>query len=182
MFGPRFWSILFGMTVVALWGHLVLNMADMPSSYLREKPSETCSKAVLLEKRLEEFREKNGNYPETLAFLPEEERLDSWGKPFQYDLREGKWEITSLGADGKSGGVGLDLDLKFTVGRDSVVYIYQTKLTLSQKLSHPHVQSCMVYCVLASVCVGFFFCRYVALGKKKMWEKILIFPLLAFCC
>jgi hypothetical protein len=40
--------------------------------------------------------------------------LDGWGRPFLYSTDGAKFVITSLGRDGKPGGLGLDCDLSTT--------------------------------------------------------------------
>jgi general secretion pathway protein G len=40
-------------------------------------------------------------------FVPD----DQWGRPFVYELQEGRYIIRSLGADGQPGGEGFDADL-----------------------------------------------------------------------
>ncbi len=37
--------------------------------------------------------------------------IDPWGRPYQYKLKNGNYEILSLGADNKSGGTGENRDL-----------------------------------------------------------------------
>ncbi len=181
MFRPRFWSILFGMTVLALWLWCTLSCVILPQSYLRSCQYTTWACAECLKRDLEDYREKNGNYPETLEVFPKEKCVDGWERSFlAYSVEGRNWQFTTLGADGMPGGEGLDADWVFK--NEEFDMLLKTCPTFPQILAHKHTQSCIVYGFLFAICSAFFFYRFVALGKRKLWEKILIFPLLAFCC
>ena len=90
----------------------------------------------VIETALDQYRLDMFNYPTTsqglsaLLELPADERraanyrpggylkgaalLDPWGNPYQYEIpgqRGGAFDLFSLGADGQSGGEGLDADI-----------------------------------------------------------------------
>ena len=72
-----------------------------------------------LEKGLKLYQAKTGHYPDAatgFAALVDVQILDkdprdAWGNPYRYQLVEGRPVITSFGADGLSGGEGINADI-----------------------------------------------------------------------
>jgi len=68
---------------------------------------------------LEEHRKQHGTLPESLAGIadlpaylsPNGRAVDAWGRPLRYQPRGEAYDLSSLGRDGKPGGLGLDADL-----------------------------------------------------------------------
>ncbi len=63
---------------------------------------------------VETYREKTGSLPAALDDLPDMQQVhpvDSWRRPFLYSVQGTSYTLTSLGRDGKPGGVGIDCDL-----------------------------------------------------------------------
>ncbi len=83
---------------------------------------------------LTEYAKQNGAYPESLAELevasrPWDPLCDWWNHPFRYKRTANDYELSSLGRDGKTGGVGLDSDI---VIDKELKNVYVVRLTLSQ--------------------------------------------------
>ncbi|MBF5043302.1 type II secretion system protein GspG [Aggregicoccus sp. 17bor-14] len=65
---------------------------------------------------------KQGRYPSTAEGLQalvaqgsiESIPLDPWNHPYRYELRDGRPEVLSLGADGRPGGSGRDEDIRLS--------------------------------------------------------------------
>jgi hypothetical protein len=75
-----------------------------------------------LRAEVERYRVANGRLPTSLAELEavkehkvplddEGRPLDSWQRPFHYEVNDGSYDLYSLGRDGRAGGFGLDADL-----------------------------------------------------------------------
>lgn len=90
---------------------------------------------TIIMKTLEDYREENGRYPESLANLkaPLTEYLetdssgrylDAWKHPYEYSSDGQSYTLRSLGFDGKPGGPGLarDLEARDIVLRDDQTY------------------------------------------------------------
>ncbi len=69
--------------------------------------------------------------------------LDGWGRPFLYSTDGTKFVITSLGRDGKPGGLGLDYDLSNLTTWPSA----DALLTFGQFLTHPMTRSSVLVCL-----------------------------------
>lgn len=54
------------------------------------------------------------NYPSGGYLDGEKEPKDPWGNPYIYVLEEGKFDLVSLGADGKEGGQDENKDISFS--------------------------------------------------------------------
>lgn len=74
---------------------------------------------------LDQHHQATGRYPERLADLKLDMRLDEagelvdpWGRPYQYRVEGDGYTLFSLGRDGQPGGDGLDADL-FGQGRQN---------------------------------------------------------------
>lgn len=63
---------------------------------------------------LEDYRKANGKYPVRLTDAFDMPNQDPWGNPYQYQARGKGYALTTLGRDGKPGGVGLNADLVIT--------------------------------------------------------------------
>jgi general secretion pathway protein G len=85
------------------------------------------------------------------AYVPRDEKgrpLDAWGRPLLYSTADTKYVITSLGQDGKPGGIGLDCDLSNTNDWPD-----EARPTFRQFLTHPmtrgSARACLACAVLA---------------------------------
>ena len=68
--------------------------------------------------------------------------LDGWGHLFLYSMDDTKYVITSLGQDGKPGGIGLDCDLSNTNDWPA-----EARPTFRQFLTHPMTQGSARACL-----------------------------------
>jgi general secretion pathway protein G len=88
--------------------------------------------------------------------VPRDEKgrpLDSWGRPFLYSVDGTEFVITSLGRDGKPGGIGLDYDLSSTNE-----WPVEARPTFGQFLTHPMTRNSVAACLacgLVAFLVGF---------------------------
>lgn len=82
----------------------------------------------------EMYRAEHRRYPDALADLPGgvEKRFadlvagalnDAWGQPIRYELHNGDFALTSLGADGEVGGDGLGEDIVYDTAIDGRIRI-----------------------------------------------------------
>ena len=122
-----------------------------------------------LSKALDEYCNKNGNYPEKLADLkrthPDAVRLedsgqvvDPWSHPYQYRAEGDHYTLFSFGRDGKRGGEGLDQDLAATdllPDYDSFFRLPPVGIpTFWQFTSEPSTRCVMMACALAGLCTS----------------------------
>jgi hypothetical protein len=74
---------------------------------------------------IEEFRARNGTYPDQAAWgrtldLGDRRYIDPWGRPYVYIVRNGRAMIGTYGRDAQEGGVGDDADVWQTFGPEEV--------------------------------------------------------------
>lgn len=72
--------------------------------------------------------------------------LDGWGRPFVYVIEGDRYMITSLGRDGKPGGIGLDSDLSTTD-----LPIKEASPTFGQFIRLPLARGALVTCLACGV-------------------------------
>ncbi len=122
---------------------------------------------------IEEYRQIRGKLPEKLQDLeivdegvfPKNEAgqaIDIWNNPYQYEVKDGNYQLFSFGRDGKPGGVGLDADQ----------YAGQTRLpfpTLAQFTALPDTFGTFVTCLLTGLIV-FPICLFQ--GREKPGQKL----------
>lgn len=82
----------------------------------RAKMRETRETMRALHLDLTTYHQINGNYPEDLKALVDNQLReavpkDAWGKEFAYTVDSGKFKLTSWGSDGKPGGKGGEADI-----------------------------------------------------------------------
>jgi len=99
-------AILTGILCFLIAGIIATNCSGT-DSYMQQK-LDTRSKIESLEKRLEEYRVKEGHYPKdqkALADLrlisPEQDMIDGWKRSFRYSSTGKHMKISSTGPDGK---------------------------------------------------------------------------------
>jgi hypothetical protein len=68
------------------------------------------------------FRRENGMCPSSAAILPPgARRKDPWGRDYAYACEQAVTTVTTLGADGKPGGIGEDADISTSSTSDAKV-------------------------------------------------------------
>ncbi len=95
---------------------------------------------------LEELR---GPYGEFLVQFKRDKKgslLDGWGRPFLYSVEGSEYVVTSLGRDGKPGGIGLDCDLS-----NLKEWPKEAVPTPGQVLGHPSMRSIVLACLESGV-------------------------------
>jgi hypothetical protein len=93
---------------------------------------------------LEEVR----GLPERQVHFQRDEKgrpLDGWGRPLLYATDGDKYVITSLGQDGKPGGIGLDYDLS---NRTTWPSCADALPTFAQFLAHPATRGVILACLV----------------------------------
>jgi hypothetical protein len=72
--------------------------------------------------QIDAYKATNGHYPDQLTKLPAGAPVDFWGKPFEYRVPGlgADYDLVSLGADGVTGGDGLDADISSAAGASLV--------------------------------------------------------------
>lgn len=103
------WSAaLLGLSFVVL----TVTIVRLPS-LRRARIDYTRCRIERLDRAMEVYRSKSGQYPPTLNDLGVDNRelRDAWDHPFHYDLVDGRPLITSFGSDGRPGGDGDAADL-----------------------------------------------------------------------
>ncbi len=90
-------------------------------SWIRDPQWKTVRDMKQLARRLSEYREKNGTFPDRLEKLfagldyskeeIEHESADGWGRPLNYETDGKTWRLSSYGSDGQPGGIGVETDI-----------------------------------------------------------------------
>jgi hypothetical protein len=122
-----------------------------------------------LPKSLEEFRGPGGQF---LVQFKRDERgspLDGWGRPFLHSVEGREYVVTSLGRDGKPGGVGLDCDLS-----NLKEWPKEAVPTLGQVLGHPSTRGIIHPCLVCGVLA---FLLSLATVNPRTIENQGVFPL-----
>jgi general secretion pathway protein G len=121
-------------------------------------------------KSLEEFRGPGGEFP---AQFQRDERgrplVDGWGRPFLYSVEGSEYVVTSLGRDGKPGGVGLDCDLS-----SLKEWPKEAVPTLGQVLGYPSTRGIICPCLACGVLA---FLLSLATVNPRTIEDQGVFPL-----
>lgn len=113
----RAFSFIEVMVVVVIIGLLAGAVALKVNGYMdTAKLNRARSDLATIVDALEAYYLTNSKYPsndEGLKNLPLKNRLDPWGKPYEYNNpgRKGAFEVVSFGADGREGGEGPNADI-----------------------------------------------------------------------
>jgi hypothetical protein len=99
-------SLVVGLIVVAG----TLDAGARANRWVRILQIMTRSTLLEMDGEIRAYRANNGKLPPDLAVL-EGFRRDAWDRPLIYTVRGESYALSSLGADGLPGGVGLDSDL-----------------------------------------------------------------------
>ena len=97
--------------------------------------------------------------------------LDGWGRPFLYSTDGTKFVITSLGRDGKPGGIGLDCDLSNTNNNQ---WPDASRPTFGQFLAHPATRRIVLACLTCGVLA---FLLNLVMVDPSTWRSHDVFPL-----
>jgi hypothetical protein len=103
------------------------------------------TKATLPES-LEEVRGSGGEYSVRFQQDRNGNPLDGWGRPLLYSVTGGEYVITSLGRDGRPGGIGLDCDLS-----NLKEWPEEAAPSLGQVLAHPSMRGIVRVCLACGV-------------------------------
>jgi hypothetical protein len=122
-----------------------------------------------LPKSLEEFRGPGGEFPVQFKRDERGRPLDGWGRPFLYSVEGSEYVVTSLGRDGKPGGVGLDCDLS-----NLNEWPKEAVPTLWQVLGHPSTRGIILPCLACGVLA---FLLSLATVNPRTIEDQGVFPL-----
>lgn len=110
-------SLIEIMVVVAIIGLLAAGVTIKVMGYMdTAKTNRARSDIATIVDAIEAYHLANGRYPsneEGLSKLPIRNRLDPWGVTYQYNSpgKSEPFEVFSLGADGRPGGDGTNVDL-----------------------------------------------------------------------
>ena len=113
----RAFSLIEVMVVVVIIGVLAGAVVIKVGDYVdRAKTNRARSDIATIATAVESFYASESRYPtneEGLSVLPLQSMSDRWGRPYQYNQpgRDGPYEVVSYGADGRSGGDGVNRDL-----------------------------------------------------------------------
>jgi len=113
----RAFSLIEVMVVVVIIGVLAGAVVIKVGDYVdRAKTNRARSDIATIATAVESFYASESRYPtneEGLSVLPLQSMSDPWGRPYQYNQpgRDGPYEVVSYGADGRSGGDGVNRDL-----------------------------------------------------------------------
>jgi general secretion pathway protein G len=99
-----------------------------------------------LPESLEELRGPGGEFPVQFQRDKKGRPLDGWGRPFLYSVEGSEYVVTSLGRDGKPGGIGLDCDLSHLKE-----WPKEAVPTLGQVLVHPSTRGIFLTCLECGV-------------------------------
>lgn len=99
-----------------------------------------------LPKSLEEFRGPRGEFLVQFKRDARGRPLDGWGRPFLYSVEDTGYVVTSLGRDGRPGGIGLDCDLS-----NLREWPKEAGPTIGQVLVHPSMRSIVLACLECGV-------------------------------
>ncbi len=121
---PSLWGavvtlLIFTATTMAAW----LQWGTIPSAH-KDVHMHLARSLWRFESAVEAVHEQSGQYPESLAELPEtmfyeQFRVDPWGRPYEFIVTENDFRMESRGRDGVPGGVGIDTD--WSLGPDDSV-------------------------------------------------------------
>ncbi len=125
--------------------------------YFQWQQHDTRDRLEELRAEIERYRETNGHLPTSLAELEvvkekkvrvddEGRPVDSWHRPFHYQVDDGGYDLYSLGRDGRVGGFGLDADLH-AGKRDPATELP----TLWQFTTQLNTEGIQLSCILAGV-------------------------------
>jgi hypothetical protein len=145
--------IISATTYICAW----LNCRDHPNISSAQDISRVGLKAT--SRKIEEYQKKTGHLPGSLEELGliADDRLDSWGRPFQYQVNGDTYDLYSLGQDGVPGGYGLDADLHLNPADDE-------RLTLAEFTSLESTSGIKFVCLLTGI-LAFPLCL---LGTKRV--------------
>jgi general secretion pathway protein G len=98
--------------------------------YYRWKQTKTKESLTSIATKIDRHRAETGRLPRSLSDLElgkdrqiklDDQRLplDAWNRPIQYQVNNEEYDLFSYGADGESGGSGLDADLHYGDQEDS---------------------------------------------------------------
>ncbi len=113
----RGFSFIEIMVVVVIMGMLAGAVALKVVSYMdKARVNRAKSDIATIVSAVEAFNLQNGRYPtneEGLDSLPLKTHRDPWGNPYGYNCpaQDEPFEVFSLGADGRPGGDGVNVDI-----------------------------------------------------------------------
>ncbi len=162
--------------VVAAWR----NIASM--KHVRPEQSATRQALYEIPDCIQRYRGSKKTLPQSLEEVPTPDGfqvsfqrddkgrpLDGWGHPFLYSTDGVKYVITSLGQDGKPGGIGLDCDLSNTNDWPD-----EARPTFGQFLTHPMTRGSVRACL---ACGALAFLLSLAMVDLSILQRYGVFPL-----
>lgn len=130
---------------------------------------------------LDEYRKEHGRDPteeEWRGKVTGYSLVDGWGRPYRYEAAdgdsEGRRRVTSLGRDGRPGGVGLDADLS-----TSDLIPERSRITLWQFLFELDSRELWAAALVSGALAGLLTYREFPTGRHRWYEPLpLIFLLI----
>lgn len=186
-------AVLFTTFAVAAvyWGTCFRFACDLGSK-TRVRQVSTLNNISYIAGKLETYRKEHEFYPDSFSDTQDVEwpTGDGWRNPMVYTSDGRFWEIRSLGADGKEGGIGLNTDIVVNdrmyeekTAKDAVADAVPTFAEIGRSfLDDSYGNAQLTYGILLPVCIFlvmcyFFFLGIFPIGRSMRHEEVIIITL-----
>ena len=186
-------ALLVGLVTAAAGCLSGLYSLRQPHSWVCLPQRETIREQWILSTNLNKYKEKHGAYPLTLEEMTSQwnyegkplekqdidDRIeDGWNNPMVYASDGETWELISYGADGKSGGIGLDADIR-CIDTDDPSYgnnLYKNSPpTIKQVIQSEHFNTAATFSgVFGIICFFVALCNFVSPRNADKRHKTII--------